>query len=217
MCSSDLSQKSDGQGRFRILDFGLRIGLRGARGVEVRGDFGAVGVVLRRAYHGGDGKLDSGHVAEEFLDLTAFPCELFRVFKILILASAAASEERAARGDAVRRCSEDFHEVGLGVVFVIAENAGAHAFAGKRKWNHHDPTIFRIRRVTGERDASKSDAAIGQRVDVEFDFLVIAEGMVVEAFFCHGSGIIAFQIIVSRRDAEPQRVDKTKQVKCAET
>jgi len=55
--------------------------------------------------------------------------------------------------------------------------AGADAFAGEREGDHDNPVV----------DAPESDAEVGQRVDFEFDFLVVGKGFVVEWFlFGHG-------------------------------
>ena len=45
--------------------------------------------------------VDRVHVLQQFLDLPAFPGELLGVGQVLVLAPAAAAEERTLRGDAV--------------------------------------------------------------------------------------------------------------------
>ena len=72
------------------------------RQLEVRGDFGAVVELLGRADDGIHGVNQVGHVFEQLGDLLAFPDELSLVVKMLILAAATLTEDRASRSDAVR-------------------------------------------------------------------------------------------------------------------
>lgn len=109
------------------------------RRIEMRGDFGPIAVGARGGNDGGDGEGDAGHVFEEFGDLPALPVSLLGVVEMLILAAAAAAEERAAGLDAMRRGCEDGDEVGFREVLVIAEDAGADAFAGEGEGDHHHP------------------------------------------------------------------------------
>lgn len=143
----------------------------------MRGDFGAVAVGAGRGDDGGDVEGDAGHVLEELGDLLAFPVKLLGVVEMLILAAAAAAEERAAGLDAVGRRREDGDEVGFGEVFVVAEDAGADAFAGERERDHHDPAGCGVVR---QWDAAEAGAEVGERGDLELDFLVIGERLVVE-------------------------------------
>ena len=84
---------------------GLRLRLSGLRfprsDMKMRGDLGAVAVFPRRRHGGRDGKRDPGHVLQQFLHLPPLPGELFAIGEMLVLAAAAASEQRAPRGDAV--------------------------------------------------------------------------------------------------------------------
>lgn len=148
-----------------------------ARGLEMRSDLGAVAVGAGRGDDGGDVEGDAGHVLEEFGDLLAFPVTLLGVVEMLILAAAAAAEERAAGIDAVGGRREGGDEVGFGEILVVAEDAGADAFARERERDHHNPAG---RGVVRQRDATEAGAEVGERGDLEFDFLVIRERLVVE-------------------------------------
>ena len=127
-------------------------------------------------------------MAQEFGDLPLFPRELFGVGEVLVLAAAAAGEERAGGGDAVGRGREDGDEVGLGKIFLVAEDAGADAFAGEREGDHDDPAggifdfgflIFDWRKL----DAAEAAAEVSERGDLELDLLVIGERGVLEFLF----------------------------------
>jgi len=157
-----------------------------ARGGEVGGDFRAVAELARRADDRIYGKRDAGHVLEQFGDLLLFPAKLLGVGEMLILAAAAAAEERATGLNAVGRRGENGEKVGFGEVFVITEDAGADAFAGKCERHHDDPTG---RGIVGQRDAAEAGAEVGERGDLELDLLVIRERLVVERLllFAHGT------------------------------
>ncbi len=88
---------------------------------------------------GATGKFHAGHVLEELGNLALFPRQLVGVGEVLVLAAAAAAEERAAGGHARRGRRQHRHEVGLGEILVVAEDAHAHAFPGQREWHHDHP------------------------------------------------------------------------------
>jgi hypothetical protein len=152
----------------------------------VRGDLGTVAELLRGADDRRDGEYDAGHVLEEFLHLPAFPRELLGVGEVLVLAAAAAAEERTARRDAMRGRREHLDEIRLGEVLVVAEDADLHALAGQGKRHHDDPRrgggIFDF----GEGDAAEADAQVGERGDLELQLVMIRKGPVVEFALNHG-------------------------------
>ncbi len=165
-----LAQKPDGQGG----------GVPGrARGVEMRGDLGAVVILGGGTDDGRDGEGDVGHALEQLLDLAAFPGELLGVGEVLVLAAAAAGEERADRFDAVGRGDEDGEQVGLGEVLMVAKDAGAHAFAGEGEGHHDDPARGGIGRMGHATDA---DAEVGEGAYLQLELGVVGEGIGVEGF-----------------------------------
>ena len=172
--SRALAQKSDGRRRGGI-----------ARRIKVWRDLGAVAVGFGRADDWIHGVRDAGHVLKEFGDLALFPEELFGVSEMLVLAAAAAGEERADGRDAMGRGREDRDEIGFGVVFMITKNAGVDAFAGETERNHNDPFGSGVRRVG---HAGEPDAVVGERHDLEFELGVIRKGeVVVFGFLAHGT------------------------------
>lgn len=149
---------------------------------EMGGNFGAVVPDLRGAVAGLDWEVGGGHVLEEFADLSRFPFELCGVGEVLVLAAAALGEEWAEWGGAVWGGLEDFEEVGVGAVFVVAVDASADAFAWEAEGGKDDPAVV----------AGDALTEVGEGVDGEFDFLVVFEGEGVEFFgwaWCaHGVG-----------------------------
>jgi hypothetical protein len=73
-----------------------------ARRVEMGRDLGAVAEGTGRGDDRSDGKRDAGQVLQELADLTLFPGELVGVGEVLVLATAAAAEERTGGGHAGR-------------------------------------------------------------------------------------------------------------------
>jgi hypothetical protein len=112
-------------------------------GLEMRRDFRPIPEFPRRADDGVHGKFDAGHVFQQFLDLLALPFQLLGVGKVLVLAAAALAEKRAFRIDAVRRGRENLQQVGLGIILVVAEDAGADLLARQREGHHDDPAAGR--------------------------------------------------------------------------
>lgn len=146
--------------------------------LEVGGDFGAVVELGGGGDDRFDGVFDAAHVFEEFGDLLLFPGELGIVVEVLVLAAAAGAEEGAAGIDAVRRGVDDADEVGVGVVFVIAVDAGEDAFAGKGEGDHDDPAVH----------AGDALGEVGEFFDVKGKLLVIGERDGVEFFGSAGCG-----------------------------
>lgn len=130
--------------------------------------------------------MDAGHVLEEFFDLASFPDELFVVGEVLVLAATAFAEERALGETSVGGGFEDFDEVGLGVGFVVAEDACADGFAGQGVWDEDDPCrVFLI-----EFHPRNADSKVGEGGDFDIDFVVVVEGIRVEFFrSAHGSSV----------------------------
>jgi hypothetical protein len=146
-----------------------------------------------RSDDGSNRKLgNASQVLKQFGDLTAFPLQLRGVCEMLVLAAAAASEQCAARRDAVRRRAQDLQEIRLGEVLVVAEHPGPHTLSGEGKRHHHNPAGARLSGVyvgrrsrLGEFDPPKTDTEIGQSRDFKLDDGVISEGLVVELPFAH--------------------------------
>ena len=164
-----LAQKTDGRRRGWV-----------ARRIKMRGDFRAVAVGFGRTDDGVHGVRDAGHVFEQFGDLALFPQELLGVSEMLILAAAAAGEKRAHGRDAMRRRREDGNEIRLGVILVVAKNAGADAFAGQTERHHDDPFGGGVFRMWNARQAH---AVVGERGDLQLELGVIREREVVGFLF----------------------------------
>jgi RNA methyltransferase, TrmH family len=124
-------------------------------------------------------------VLEQFRHLAPLPLELLRIRGVLILATTATTEQRAAWRHAVRRRCEHLDYVRLGKILVIPKNARADALAGQRERHHHDP--FRVG-LAGQRDPAQARTEIRERGDLQFDHLMVTEGLIVERFlFAHGT------------------------------
>ena len=134
-----LTEKSD-FGFMRVIgDDGSGGVFRGSGELKMRRDLRAVVELLGRADDGVHLVLEVRHVLEELGDLLAFPDELGFVVEVLILATAALTEQGATGVHPVRGSGKHLDEVGFGEVLLIAKDAGAHAFAGETERNHDDP------------------------------------------------------------------------------
>ena len=156
-----------------------------ARRVEVRRDLGPVAELAGRGHDGRDGKLDAGHMQQELGDLALFPGELGGVRQVLVLAPAAAAEQRAAGRHAVRRGREHFQEISLGEILVVAEHPHPHALAGEGERHHDHPAggifVFRIPIFDFRQpDATEAGAEVGKRGNLQLELGVIGERLVVE-------------------------------------
>lgn len=134
-----MAEETDG----KLSNEGLVAGFLGE--LEVGGDFGTVDVLGGRADDGIYRVGEASHVLQQVFDLLAFPDELGGVAEVLVLAAAVATEKRARWFDAVGGCGEDLDEVGFGEVLLVAEDAGADAFAGQAERDHDDPSAFAFR------------------------------------------------------------------------
>ena len=112
--------------------------------------------------------------------MALFPQELLGVSEMLVLAAAAAGEKRAHGRDAMRRRREDGNEIRLGVILVVAKNAGADAFAGQTERHHDDPFGGGVFRMWNARQAH---AVVGERGDLQLELGVIREREVVGFLF----------------------------------
>ena len=122
--------------------------------------------------------IDLRHVLEQLMDLALFPEKLLVVVEVLVLATAAFSEEGARRFDAKRGGFDDLDEIALTKIGMVAVDAGFDGFGGEGEGDDDDPIV----------DAAEAVALIGEGVDVEFDNLVIGEGFGGESLW-GGGGI----------------------------
>ncbi len=106
------------------------------------------------------------------------------------MAATAFAEERTVRFDAIRAGLEDFHEVGVGAVFVIPPDPDPNPLASKGKGDEDDPS-FAFRVMEGriivllrdlitrgfEGNSSDTGTEVGEGIDGEFQLLVVGEGV----------------------------------------
>jgi hypothetical protein len=107
----------------------------------MRGDLGSVAVGERRRAPGRHGKVDPGHALKQLGDLIALPLQLRGVGEILILTSAALTEDRAQGFDPVGTRAHDPDEIGFGETGAVPENAGDDPLTGEGLGNKNDPVL----------------------------------------------------------------------------
>gem|GEM_PF-4424691 len=104
---------------------------------------------------------------------------------MLVLAAAAATKHRTGRIHPPEGRSQHRHEIGFGKILMVAKHPRPHPFARQGKRHHHHPFRFRL---TRQEHPPQAGPEIGERADLQFDLLVIREGLVVEFFlFAHGT------------------------------
>ena len=89
--------------------------------------------------------------------MLALPLQLFLIGKVLILAAATGAKERAFGCDSVRRGLQDFNEVGMRAIGVVAINACFDRLSRKTERHKDDPRTLLCRGVwqidTGDSDS----------------------------------------------------------------
>ena len=84
---------------------------------------------------------DSDHVNEKFCDLPGLPFELFFVGEVLVLAATAYAKMLAVGFNAIRRRCENFYEIGMRAICLVAPDFGADLFSGQCEGNEYNPIV----------------------------------------------------------------------------
>jgi len=133
----------------------------------MRGDLGTVPVRLlliaqaRIYFH-----IKTRHFAQQVTDLPAFPFELSGIGIMLVLASPTRSEKRTGGFHAIPGGLKYFHQVPLGVLFLVSPDTGTNKFSRQGIRDEYDPA------------AVPADALskIRQVLDTEIHLLMVGKG-----------------------------------------